>query len=504
MKFYQLLLAGIIVLGIGSGPAHAQFYGENLVEFQYGNLPYTDNPDLTTSYDQLDLYYDSSPVHLHARVEHFLTPNRDRNYLMLTQKQFEYDGEHIRVRLGNFYETIGRGLLLRSYAIPGSIYEDRFYRTRYAFYRDLEGISVGYSGEWVRATVLRARPLFNIVPPNFTPDSARRPDLAEAVEFSFVRLDNVTIGGAFMRNHPDNKRGYAEYGSFKTNINLPLNLQLYSEYAFSTKTKMLKFRDEEAYGWYTGLNFYQGSFGMSLEYKNYNNFNIGSGSINNPPSLIKEHTYPVLNRSTHVLNLSNESGVQAELFYHFDKGHSLVLNVTRAKNDLVKDFEYEEYFLEGTYQVDRNLSVKGFIDYAEDGLKSEEHRWSFGLITEETIQMQWNLSLDLQYQQFDRPFLEDKVKNYYGSLSFGSIPDLTVSAVFEASTDPSVVDNPDTFEQETDTRIWLGGNIRYQFNSNNTLILFAGKRRGGPACTSGICYDRLDFEGVEIRLNTRF
>jgi hypothetical protein len=38
----------------------------------------------------------------------------------------------------------------------------------------------------------------------------------------------------------------------------------------------------------------------------------------------------------------------------------------------------------------------------------------------------------------------------------------------------------------------------------NTISMFAGKRRGGPACTSGICYEVLDFEGIEIRLKTIF
>ena len=36
-------------------------------------------------------------------------------------------------------------------------------------------------------------------------------------------------------------------------------------------------------------------------------------------------------------------------------------------------------------------------------------------------------------------------------------------------------------------------------NRKNTIQLFAGKRRGGPACTSGICYEVLDFKGAEIK-----
>jgi hypothetical protein len=34
--------------------------------------------------------------------------------------------------------------------------------------------------------------------------------------------------------------------------------------------------------------------------------------------------------------------------------------------------------------------------------------------------------------------------------------------------------------------------------------MFAGKRRGGTACTSGTCYYVPDFEGLELRVLSRF
>ena len=499
---FVLLLLGLCVLF--TLPAEAQVYGSNLFELQYGNLPYQEDRDLITTYNQTDIYYDSKPIYFHGRVEHFLTPHRNRNYLQLTQKKLEYDGDEVRIRLGNFYETIGRGLLLRSYAIPGSVYEDEFYRTRYAFYRDLEGIAVEFNNEWMEAKLLRARPLFNPLPPNFKPDTLRRPDLAEALEVEFSRFKNLTIGAAYMRNHPDNQNGYNEYASIMANANLPYNLQLYTEYAFDTGAELLGFKKSDTFGLYSGLNFSYESLGASLEYKNYNKFRLGSGAINNPPSLIKEHTYPVLNRSTHVLETSNETGFQGELFYNFSEGHSVVLNVTQAQNDLVKDFHYSEFFVEGTYFVSDALSFKAFLDYAQDELKGEENRWSMGVVADKSYQFTWNVSLDVQYQRFERPFTEGAIENWYGAVSVSHVPDLTVSAVFEASSDPILTDNPNTTARETDTRTWLGGNIRYQFNSSNTVSLFAGKRRGGPACTSGICYEILDFEGVELRLTTRF
>ncbi|GAB5410019.1 MAG: hypothetical protein BalsKO_23840 [Balneolaceae bacterium] len=490
----------------------AQVYGSNTFEFQYGNLPFENNSDLTTSYNQLNLFYDADRLSFYGKVEQFLTPNNDRNYIELTQKRIQYQDDNYRIRVGNFYETIGRGLLLRSYDIPGSVYEDQFNRVRYGFFRDLEGISVdGRSGDWLEVKALRAKPLFNLEPPNVETDSVRRPDFVEAIQANVYLSNALSVGGAFMRSHPNIGNEYQEFGSLMFDANLLPNIQFFGEYAFRTDAAVLAFQKEDSYALYTGLNFYLHSFGGSLEYKNYNLFRLGQG-YNDPPSLIKEHTYPVLNRSTHVLETSNETGFQAEVYYNFDDGHSLVANVTTARNEVFLEQNYLELFLEGYYEIDDYLSVKSFFDYANDDLKREEDRISVGLITDKSFDYVWGVVLDLQYQTFTREdfdpssssFVPNNSSNYYGSITFSYLPDFSAGLIFEASTDPEITDNPKTFDPETDTRTWLGANVSYKFNSSNRVDVFAGKRRGGPACTSGICYEILDFEGVEIRFSTRF
>lgn len=499
----RLLLISFGVLLSCSAPAFAQLYGTNVFEFQYGNLPYEENTDLTTSYDQLNLFYDQGKISVYGRFEHFLTPFNDRNYFSLTQKRLQYEDDHFKLRVGNFYQTIGRGLLLRSYEIPGSVFEDSFYRTRYAFNRDQEGVSIGYKNDWVEATALRARPLFNPLPPNFKPDSARRPDLVEAIESNFYLTDDLSIGGAFMRSRSDGQDEYRELASLMYNYNLPFDLQLYGEYAFDTDMALFRFDEEDSYALYSGLNYFYESFGLSFEYKNYNQFRLGSG-YNDPPSLIKEHTYPVLNRSTHVLSTANESGFQFEAFYNFEDGHSITANITTATNEVFRTNEYREYFLEGYYQASDFLSFKTFFDYATDERKGEEDRISVGLITDKSFNYEWNLALDLQFQTYYKTAFSQNVENYYASIAYSLVPDFTLSLVFEATDDLLLTDDPRTFDVEDKLRTWLGGNVRYKINQTHTLDVFAGKRRGGPACTSGICYEILDFEGVELRFTTRF
>lgn len=510
-RFLQILFFSFSVILCLNTSALAQVYGSNTFEFQYGNLPYEDNSDLTTSYNQLNLFYDSDKISFYGKLEQFISPFKDRNYIELTQKRFQYRDDTFRIRLGNFYETIGRGLLLRSYDIPGSVFEDAFERTRYGFYRDLEGISIDANFGWLEVKALRAEPLFNSLPPNFEPDSLRRPDLVEAVQANIFVNEMLSIGGAFMRSHPSFTNDFQEYGSLMFDLTPISNLQFFGEYAFQNDASLLAFNNEDSYALYTGFNFYLDSFGGSLEYKNYNQFRLGQG-YNDPPSLIKEHTYPILNRSTHVLEISNETGYQAEVYYNFEAGHSITANITTARNDLFKEFKYREYFLEGYYEIDDYLSLKSFFDFANDDLKGEEDRISIGFVADKSFDYIWGLVLDLQYQTFERDefdiilndFFPKTSSNYYSALTFSYLPDVSIGLIFEASTDPQLTDNPQTFDVETNTRTWFGGNASYKFNSSNRIDVFAGKRRGGPACTSGICYEILDFEGVEARFSTRF
>lgn len=508
----------LIILGFGTASLFgintliAQVYGSNTFEFQYGNLPFKDNRDLTISYNQLNLFYDSDKLSFYGKVEHFLTPFQERNYMELTQKRVQYQDDNFKIRIGNFYETIGRGLLLRSYDIPGSVFEREPERTRFAFFRDLEGIAINANTNWLEIKALRAAPLLNDLPPNFEPDSIRRPDLVEAIQADIFINEMISIGAAYMRSHPIFSNEFQEYGSLMFDLNPSSNIQLFGEYAFQNDASLLAFDKEDSYALYSGVNFYLNSFGGSIEYKNYNLFRLGQSGYNDPPSLIKEHTYPILNRSTHVLETSNETGFQTEVYYNFDAGHSITANVSTAKNDVFTEKNYRAYFLEGYYVVDDYLSLKSFFDFANDDPKREENRISTGFIIDKSFDYIWGLVLDLQFQTFEREefdfvlndFSPNTSNNYYGSLAFSYLPDISFGLVFEASTDPQLTDNPETFDIESKTRTWFGGNASYKFNSSNRVDIFAGKRRGGPACTSGICYEILDFEGVEVRFSTRF
>jgi hypothetical protein len=499
IKYKYHLLFALLVLSVTS-ELHAQISGYNIAEFQLGNLPYTEPSDLTTLYDQLQVSYQDNNIRAGIRYETFLGTDSNRlQYQDLSRYYFQYEKNKLEIGAGNFYESFGRGLLLRSYEISGAVLEDQLYRVRYSFFRDMRGFYAKYKGKSLQIKILRGQPLLNLLPPTV---NDRRLDIIEGIESSY-KFKSQTAGAVFMRSFSGDVN--KNYASAYIQGNLPFNLSYYSELAHnvSDSKNLLAFTSESSYGFYGSLNFSYNTLGISAEYKNYQNLFLGSG-YSDPPTLVKEHSYRVLNRGTHVIDLSDESGYQLELFYMFKNGAILTLNHARAKNELFQNFIFKEFFAEIHSSLGQNWNIKAFADYSEDPFNLEPSRYATGIYATRYLSSGWNVSLETEYQAVEKEISgKQTVSNIYLGLLFARSTKISAALLWEYTTDPVIADNPDTDQTES-SRSYPAISFAYRFNQNNRIQLFAGSRRGGPACTSGICYEVLDFEGIEIRLTTKF
>ena len=143
----KYLLFGVLFLGFEK-KLDAQLSGYNISEFQVGNLPNTEPSDLSTLYDQLKVSYQKNGIRAGIRFETFLGTDSNRlQYQDLSRYYVQYEKDKLEIGVGNFFESLGRGLLLRSFDISGAVLEDRLYRMRYGFYRDVRGFYAKYKGE---------------------------------------------------------------------------------------------------------------------------------------------------------------------------------------------------------------------------------------------------------------------------------------------------------------------------------------------------------------------
>jgi hypothetical protein len=201
----------------------------------------------------------------------------------------------------------------------------------------LRGIAASYKHKFFKIKLVRARSLLNLLPPT-TDENDRRPDLSEAVQVE-TRILKQNFGLIFMRNHNSGER--EDFSSFFLKGQLKGGVAYNFEFARQLNDPAyFDFQEESTWGFYGSLNYSFQSTGISLEYKNYQNAFIGSG-ISDPPTLIREQSYRVLNRSTHVPELSDESGFQAELFHSLNNGDLITVNYAWTKNEHFRDFIFQ-------------------------------------------------------------------------------------------------------------------------------------------------------------------
>ncbi len=458
----------------------AQINISNLAEFQYGKLPDESADPFPSFYDRAEIDYRKKGFSISTTIEQYHTTFDGRSYFDLSQVALGYKKKKWDVKVGNIYETLGRGLLLRSFEIQGALLEDIGFRSRNYFHRDMLGASVKYKIKKATFQILRADILNNVLPPTFDREG-RRTDLATAASAKVKYLKGQEAGLIFMRRDQDggNSQNYIS-GLLNGTVS---GLDYYAEYATDL--------DNDDFAFYTGLTGYAGAFSFTVEYKNYKNFVLGAG-INEPPAGVKQQTYRVLNRSIHVSNPINEEGYQLDLFYNFNDGTIINFNHSLAVNTFGgQSFSFRQFFLELQSSIGENIEYKGFVDFSQDPFKGEQNRISVGLYSDIALSQNFKFIPEVEYQTFERS--SSSVYN------FNMLLGLNIKKKYFISVLGELTDDPFRINEGQSNRLYLGSTIRYKPSYKNTFQLFLGERRGGPQCSAGVCYEILDFKGVELR-----
>ena len=467
-------------------PSFSQISISNLLESQYGKLPDEASDFFPSIYDRTEISYLKKGLGVSTTLEQYHTTKEGRSYFDLSQFTLSYKKKGWNIKLGNFYETLGRGMLLRSFEFPGALLEDIGFRSRNYFHRDLLGVSVEYRTKKASFQMLRADALNNVLPPTFNREE-RRVDLVTAFQSRYKYAKGHELGMIYMlKESPGVDNLHFISALLKGSI--LRGLDYYGEYA----TQM----SSSNYALYTGLSGFKGDFSFTIEYKKYNDFVLGAG-INEPPAGVKQQTYRVLNRSIHVPNPIDEEGYQIDLFYNFNGGTIVNLNHSLARNVFGnKVTTFRQYFLEIQSSFGDNFEYKGFVDFSEDPFKGENNRFSIGMYGDLGINEDVRFLPEIEYQTFERSGSD--VYNFNALIGLNYQSKWFVSVLGEWTNDPFII------QEGSSTRLYLGQTIRYKPSYRHTFQLFFGQRRGGPQCTAGVCYEILDFKGVELRWVSNF
>lgn len=484
-KYYLCcLILGLQIIFLNS--TVSQSSGTNVIEFQFGKLPDETADEFPSIYDRTILQYKKKAFRVSATVEQFYSKFSERNYIDLSQALVQYKKKAWDIKVGNFYETIGRGLLLRGFEIRGAVIEELGFRSRNYFHRDMLGASVQYKTKKWTVQALRADVL-NILPPTFDRE-ARRVDIASVLSGEY-RVYKKHKLGMHLLNHKSDNVDADNYFSLQAEGPISKIFNYHIEYAQQAD-------DAGRRAVYLGLNGFVSNLSFSLELKDYKDFIIGSG-INEPPALVQQFTYRTLNRSTHVPNPSDEIGYQLELSYGFKSGNILTFNHALARNKIGSTpFTFRQYFLEWSSQFTPTIPYRLFVDFSEDPFKGQDNRLTVGFYPEMLLSPKWIIIPELEWQRFDRD--SRAAQNISTQLGISYKSKLILNILVESTTDPFLV------RDNASRRNFLGAYLTIKPNSKNAIRLFGGERQGGPACNAGVCYEILDFKGFECRWTTRF
>ena len=505
MKVSSLLLILLVVTSVS-----AQITVASLTEMQRGEVPGSDSTAISTAYNQFNIDFSQKGFQAGFRTEVYNVWDTDRKIYQITQKYARWNHGGARIEVGNYNAILGRGLTLRAFELPGVVLESQLYRLRYSPTQDLEGAIAAWTGNRIEAKALIGRPAISDIPPGAKSGNppraiARREDWVSGGELAVRLFSSLRIGGTGVHINPggslaESNRAWSGFGDLDFSeflSNSGLYGSFYGEYAKRES-------GIDGHGLYLSGNIGGSRLGLSAEYKSYDNMLF---RFNDPPSLIREHTRFLLNKSTHVLLLINEQGYQIESTYTQPHLGTFTANISHARNDLgptVQTF-FKERHLSFDLESFDQLSATFFFNWGRDDLESIDSRRIGGAVFETTTGTGQVLGLDLQYQRASHPFGDPtNFNDKYGAITWQHPQGFGAAIIMDHTSDPLEVDRPETFDIETGTRTYWSLNLNARLGTHCDAILFAGERRGGTACTSGTCYQVLPFRGVEIRINTYF
>jgi len=410
----------------------------------------------------------------------------------IVHRFFEFDSGKASLRVGHFYGLFGRGMLFNSY-------EDRVIRidTR------LDGIIASTRQGRLTATAFSGSP------------SVRALDIRGA-DAEYNVAGNFFLAGSGLTYRSDNGPNATNdvFREWATSVRARHNFgvgDFYIEHGWKKGYDYNRLTDEadEGRAFYSNINLYAGSFSLSWEHSFYSKFAVvkaadGKTTLNRPPSLAREFTWTLLNRSPHNMNPDNETGNNLDLMYS-NEGWTVVASGAQLREIQGSDYSFGDYFATdgdvvyelafGSVQKDNvgPFRITGGFGYQDnEGLRQT----MVGEITWMQDQTHsWTLQAEHQHvrlgggEGYDLgAFDVDWFK-----LEYETAPRWAFAAVLEV--------NNKYDEQRPATEKagpFPSGQITYTISRGGNLNLWFGSRQAGYLCSGGVCKFEPAFEGVEV------
>jgi uncharacterized protein DUF6029 len=406
----------------------------------------------------------------------------------LTYRYAEIYQENLTLTVGNFYALFGRGLTLRTY-------EDRNLRVD----NNIDGLKANYYTDLFEITALggRMRDKYN-----------RRKDRLYGIDTDINVAEDLKIGVSILRNQlTDNN--FTDLRSLRTSY-------IYNNFDFYGEV-VNKAGEDEISG-YGSLSYTGDYFTILGEYKDYDKLTFANNfgtEYNAPPSLTREHIYTLLNRHPHQLNTNNEVGYQLELTTDIIDNFEILLNSSQTyqvyKNNFINRFKtflgledskmklnaFEEYYAQVSYHPNEDWHFETALGWNADHTTNTEN------ITPLIMgEYKWDdineIHMELQHQHVKNTYDKSEFDDELIVLEYTRSPFLNLTFVGEYSNKSELVTATE------DKSYWIYGQVTLSFLESQQISLLYGSRQAGFVCVGGVCRFEPEFDGLEIKLLSRF
>ncbi|MHC1738783.1 MAG: DUF6029 family protein [Ignavibacteriaceae bacterium] len=400
--------------------------------------------------------------------------------------------------VGNYYALFGRGLTLKSF-------EDRNIRI------DNNLLGIKFSGRYKDFVVTA----LSGMPENF---NLTRTDILHAVDLEYRGLRFLKIGVSLLSNQPENEQIVrTSLASVRLQPSF-YNFNLYTEFAVKQNNDIKEnvFNGNEfiaGKGFYSNLSFYYGNFSMLGEYKIYDNFAFttsdGTVTYNTPPATRRDYTYSLLNKHPSALDANNEEGGQIELNYNFWDFTFLTASFSLTKTLPVSSYyqriqktknepltQLKEFYTQLNHQLTNSLYTTFALGYSEELTSATKNLTSIVDLRYSVDEMN-TIRLIYEHQQTNVSITNEDYYNQALTFELLHSPDIVLG--FNGT-----METKEPTQGRKVRRTWKFVQLSYKIGEHSDLILLYGSRQAGNICIGGVCRYEPEFNGIELKMFTRF
>ncbi len=406
----------------------------------------------------------------------------------LAKRYFDYSPGKLSLRLGDYYHTVGRGLvfsLLKTFEKEG---------LEYIIDTTVDGGRFGaafgpFSAEVFGGWIDRER--------SETKDKA----WGATVGWRYKSLADLRLNLFGSHLEPGLISGNRDVSMQSLSVDLPNisdKAKLYGEFCLVQKKKYFGAQDVDGHGVYLESGLFFGRLTLLIEFKDYRNLDF---EYNRPPMLESENVTILANQ--YAKEAVNTTGVAAKADYGFPDKNLLLFGRLAYIYDKsrVAPREITDAYVGG----EKKFKDTGWLNI----LAGSRHEATSSLIYYYTDGRTWYAQVNLSYPLTSRFSLEADFKgktfsgshlDYYERDSFMSLlysPRWALTVFFDQTNDPEIL----FFK---DKRDWWGVQLECRFRQANFIRIYYGSNKGGVKCSGGVCRFFPPFEGLRVDALLRF